>query len=100
MRPVSFVHASRTCAGVHSLVSRSRVASRNAICSSVNAKCTCLLPREAEHALGDHVALDLVGARVDRARERELVALHPRRVVAVEQLGMAAEQIEAELVQL
>ena len=57
------------------------------------------LPRQAEHALGDHVALDLVRARVDRARERELVALHPGRVVAVEQLGVRAEQVERELVQ-
>ena len=37
-RPVSFVHAARTCAGVHSLSSSSRTASRNASWSSVNAK--------------------------------------------------------------
>ena len=52
---------------------------------------TRLLSREAEHAFGDHVALDLVGACVDRPRERELVALHPRRVFAIEQLRMRTE---------
>jgi hypothetical protein len=63
----------------------------------VNAKLHFL--GQAEDAFGDHVALDLVGAGVDRAGERELVALHPRSVVAVEQLRLAAEQVERELVQ-
>ena len=67
-RPVSFVHAARTCAGVHSLVEEvaGRVAERELLVGEREAH--GLAPRQAEHTLGDHVALDLVGARVDRAR--------------------------------
>ena len=36
------------------------------------------LPRQAQDPLGDDVALDLVGACVDRARQGEQVAGHPR----------------------
>ena len=36
-----------------------------------------LLPRQAEDALGDDVALDLVGARVDGTGQREDVAVEP-----------------------
>ena len=71
-------HAARSTSGGHSRASRSRTASRNASWSSVNAKRTCrpsLGPWQPEHALGDHVALDLVRARVDRSGQRELVAL-------------------------
>jgi hypothetical protein len=44
--------------------------------------------------------LDLVGARVDRPRERELVTLDPGRVIAVQELGVRTEEVERELVQL
>ena len=50
-------------------------------------------PRQA---LGGDVALDLVGAGVDRARQRELPALAPRAL----ELGVGAEQVERDLVQL
>ena len=74
-------HASRTTAGGHSLASRSRTASRNASWSSVKAKriglaSTLARGRPSTRSAID-VALDLVRARVDRSRQRELVALHP-----------------------
>src|SRR3954469_19128240 len=94
LRPSAFSQAARTTAGAHSFARRSRTASRNASWSSVNANSIRLLPGQAEDTLGDHVALDLVGARVDRARQRELVALHPRRL----ELGLVAEQCECRLV--
>ena len=51
---------------------------------------------EPQEALGGDVALDLVGAGVDRARQRELPALAPRAL----ELGVGAEQVEGDLVQL
>ena len=81
LRPSSFVPrgAHRPRAGTPWPAGRA-TASRNASWSSVKAKRTAAyFLGQPEHALGDDVALDLVGARVDRARQRELVALHPRR---------------------
>src|SRR6476646_274893 len=86
-RPVSFVHASRTTFGGHSFSKKVRTASRIASCSSEKANLTRSPPGEPEHSLGHHVPLDLVRARVDRARERELPALHPGGVVSVDELG-------------
>ena len=37
-----------------------------------------LLPGQAEHALGDDVALNFIRARIDRATQCELESLHPR----------------------
>src|SRR5439155_13522734 len=51
--------------------------------------------RQSEHSFGGDVALDLVGARVDRAGQRELVALLPRRV----EIELGADQVEGDLVQ-
>src|ERR671918_750568 len=97
--PAAASHAARTASGGHSLSSRSRTASRKASCSSSNPKNTPgprLHPREAEHPLGGDVALDLVGAGVDRSRQRELPALQPGSL----DLGAGPEQVEGELVQL
>src|SRR6478736_4716217 len=87
--------AARTTSGGHSLARRSATASRKASWSSVKAKrMSSLLPRQAEHALGRDVALDLVGARVDRAGEGELPALAPGPV----ELGLGTEDVEGGLV--
>src|ERR671918_267924 len=97
--PAAASHAARTASGGHSLSSRSRTASRKASCSSSNPKNTPgprLHPREAEHPLGGDVALDLVGAGVDRSRQRELRALQPGSL----DLGAGPEQVEGDLVQL
>src|SRR5918996_2331957 len=97
--PAAASHAARTASGGHSLSSRSRTASQKASWSSSNPKNTPglrLPPREAEHPLGGDVALDLVGAGVDRSRQRELPALRPGSL----DLGAGPEQVEGDLVQL
>ena len=69
----SLISPSRTASGEHSLERRSATVSRNSelIVGEGEAHLGDLLPRQAEHALGDDVALDLVGAGVDRARTSE-----------------------------
>src|SRR5262245_38061228 len=99
LRPSVFVHASRTTSGGHSFSRKPRTASRIASCSSENANLTRSPPGEPEYALGNHVALDLVRARVDGSRQRELPSLHPRGVVAVDQLGAGTEQAQGGLVE-
>ena len=49
--------------------------------SSVNANRTVSPSRQAEHALGDDVALDLVGAGIDRAGQGEQVVVEPAAVL-------------------
>src|SRR4029453_10365022 len=57
-----------------------------------NANCTISTsPRQAEHALSDDVALDLVGAGIDRPGQREVVAVEPLR--AVDRVGRIAHQL-------
>ena len=117
--------AARTTAGVASFASRSRTASRKATWSSDSANLmagssSCRggkrqrrrdrhaeagaerrpehagSSREPQDALGGDVALDLVGAGVDRARQRELPALAPRPL----ELGLGSEEVEGDLVEL
>ena len=67
-------------------------------CSSVSSNLIAAplrLAGQAEDALGDDVALDLVGAGVDRAGQREEVAVGPARL----DLGLGPEQVERGLVQ-
>src|SRR5437588_632200 len=52
--------------------------------------------RQPEHPLGGDVALDLVRARVDRARQCELVALLPRRI----EVEIRTDEVERDLVEL
>ena len=54
---------------------------------------------QAEDPLGDQRALDLVGARVDRARQREQVVLQPAPVRSVADLGVRTQQVKRRLVQ-
>ena len=51
---------------------------------------------QSQQPLGDHRALDLVRARVDRARQGEQVALEP---AVAAQLGARPEQVQRRLVQ-
>src|SRR5262245_59222537 len=60
------------------------------------ARCARPSPGQTQQAFGGDVALDLVGAGVDRTRQRELVALRPRSF----ELGLGTEEVERELVQV
>ena len=51
------------------------------------------LARKAQDALGDDVALHLVGAGVDRSGETEGVAVQPPRL----DLGLRTQQVEGRL---
>src|SRR6202167_687536 len=93
-------HADRISAGVARAASSASAASRSAAASSATAKRIEPVPfwsgaRQAEQALGDDVALDLVGARVDRPGQRELEAAAPWPL----RLGVRAEQFHRGLVQ-
>src|SRR3954467_10340663 len=69
--------------------SAARASRRSSSCSSVKANCIRLLPapREAEHPLGDDVAKDLGGARLDRVAARaQLLVLPVAVVLALENL--------------
>src|SRR5436305_5584399 len=52
--------------------------------------------RQTQHAFRGDVPLDLVGPRIDRTGERELVALLPRRI----EVEVGADEVEGDLVQL
>ena len=52
-------------------------ATSSACCRRAKAGCSARLPRQAEHALGDDVALDLARAAGDRAAERAQVLRSP-----------------------
>ena len=69
--------AARSAATGHSCSRTWRTACRRAHLSSEKAKYMSA-PRQSEQALGHHVALDLVGAGVDGAGQREQIAVQPR----------------------
>ena len=71
------------------------VAQRGLVVGQREAHTSPHVPRQAEQALGDDVALDLVGPGVDRAGQREEEAAAPRAV----ELGRRAEQVQRGLVQ-
>ena len=88
-RPVVVRLAQRRRASTRS-ASSSRTAAAIICCSSLNVKSTSAAPRQTEQPLGDDVALDLVGAGVDRARQREDEAVEPRVDIAARRRDAAA----------
>src|SRR5690242_9990148 len=69
----------RKAAEVQCSASNLRATSALMSCSSEKVKFTVRSrsARQPEHALGDNVALDFVGPRVDRARQRKEVVVQP-----------------------
>src|SRR5690606_19368572 len=82
-RPSSVSQISRSISGGASVIRKRLIASRKANWSSVKVKSMSASSgfRQTEHALGNDVALDLVGARVDRAGLGEQEAFQPVAVI-------------------
>src|SRR5574337_1784329 len=100
-RPTLVSQTSRKCSGAASVMKNRLTASRNASWSSVKAKSMSApsVLRQAEHALGDDVALALVAAGVDRTGLREQESLQPVvHLGVVDQLGARAQDVHGGLV--
>src|SRR5690606_28054778 len=78
-RPSSVSQISRSISGGASVIRKRLIASRKASWSSVKVKSISASSgfRQTEHALGDDIALDFVGAGIDRAGLGKQEALQP-----------------------
>src|SRR3990167_10406633 len=105
-RPASVSQISRSISGAASVIRKRLMASRKVSWSSVKVKSIARsLLRQTEHALGDDVALNFVGAGVDRAGLGEQKTLQPTRRVAGsrrigQQLATGTENAHGSLVHL
>src|SRR5690606_2608211 len=106
-RPSSVSQMSRSISGGASVIRKRLIASRKANWSSVKVKSMSASSgfRQAEHALGNDVALDFVGPGVDRAGLGKQEALQPVAVVhrfrrLAGQLAVGAEDAHGGFVHL